>query len=180
MSRKVTLLNEMSNERSNYNINTERLIMRQFSEGDMEEFYEIVKKNEVGKWLGLGKGMTFEEAESYLNEIIKHWTKHNFGVWAVINKANEEIMGHCGLRYIDDTEDIEIIYLLDPKFWGIGYATEAGNEVIQYAFNYLGLDQLVARVRTSNSKSKKVIDKLGFEYIGDREYAGRTLSFYKM
>lgn len=180
MSNKETLLNEMSSERSNYNITTKRLIMRKFSEGDLEEFYEIVKKNEVGNWLGLGKGMSFEEAKGYVNEIIKHWTKHNFGVWVVINKANKAIMGHCGLRYIDDTEDIEIIYLLDPKYWGKGYATEAGNEAIQYAFNYLRVDKLMARVRTDNSKSKKVIDKLGFEYIGNREYAGRTLSFYKM
>lgn len=179
MSSKESLLNEISNEKSIYNIITKRLIMRKFSEGDMEEFYEIVKKNEVGKWLGLGKGMTFEEAEAYLNIIIKHWTKHNFGVWAVLNKTNEEIMGHCGLRYIDDAEDVEIIYLLDPEFWGKGYATEAGNEVIQYAFNFLRLDKLVARVRPDNSMSKKVIDKLGFEYIGDKEYAGRTLSFYK-
>lgn len=165
---------------SSNDIITKRLTLRKFSDRDMKKFYEIVKKNEVGEWLGIGKGMSFEEAEAYLNKIIEHWTKHNFGVWAVINKTNEEIMGHCGLRYIDETEDIEIIYLLDPNFWGKGYATEAGNEVIKYAFNNLRIDKLIARVRTGNSKSKRVIDKLGFEYIGDREYAGRTLSFYEI
>jgi len=155
-------------------------MMRLFTKEDIEEFYEIVKKNEVGKWLGLGKGMPFEEAEEYVTKIIKHWAKYHFGVWAVIDKTSEEIMGHCGLRYMDDTEDIEIIYLLDPKYWGKGYATEAGNEVIQYAFNSLQVNKLMARVRTNNSKSKKVMDKLGFEFIGDSEYAGRTLSYYRL
>lgn len=180
MRGKKTLLNEMSNEKSKYTIISKRIFMRKISKVDLGEFYEILKKNEVGKWLGLGKGMTFQEVERYVNKIIEHWDTHNFGVWAIINKATEEIMGHCGLRFIDDTEDIEIIYLLDPKFWGNGYATEAGNEAVQYAFNCLKVDKLTVRVRTGNSKSKKVIDKLGFEYIDDREYDGRTLSFYKL
>ncbi|WP_245833041.1 GNAT family N-acetyltransferase [Oceanobacillus timonensis] len=180
MNRKEPSFKKNGNEKSNANLITERLIMRQFSEKDIKEFYEIVKKHEVGKWLGLGKGMSLGEAEGYVNKMIKHWTEHQFGVWALINTDSEEIMGHCGLRFIDDTEDIEIIYLLDPKFWGKGYATEVGKEVIQYAFNYLGVDQLMARVRKNNRKSKKVIDKLGFEYMEDREYEGRILSYYKL
>jgi ribosomal-protein-alanine N-acetyltransferase len=180
MSREEIRLTEMSNEKSKEKIITKQFIMRKLTKADIEEFYEIVKKNEVGKWLGLGKGMSFEEAEQYVNKIIKHWTQHSFGVWGVINKSTEEIMGHCGLRYIDDTEDIEIIYLLDPKFWGKGYATEAGNTAIQYAFNSLKVNKLTARVRTNNSKSKKVIDKLGFKFICDRDYDGRLLSYYEL
>jgi ribosomal-protein-alanine N-acetyltransferase len=173
-------MNVMSNEIANGEIRTKRIFMRKFTKEDIKEFYEIVKKQEVGEWLGIGKGMSFEEAEGYVNKIIKHWTIHNFGVWAVTNESNKEIIGHCGLRYIDDTDDIEIIYLLDPKFWGKGLATEAGNVAVQYAFNSLKVDKLLARVRTNNSKSKNVINKLGFKFIGDREYDGRPLSYYEL
>lgn len=166
-------------ENSQLNINTQRILMRKPSTKDIKEFYEILKKNDVGQWLGIGKGMSFKEAEQYVNQIIKHWKQHNFGVWALINQSTEEMMGHCGLRYIDDTKDIEIIYLLDPKFWGNGYATEAGNAAKQFASNYLNIQNLIARVRTNNSKSKKVIDKLGFKFICDRDYNGRSLSYYK-
>ncbi|GGB37948.1 N-acetyltransferase [Lentibacillus populi] len=162
------------------NINTKRILMRKLSTEDIKEFYEIVKKNDVGNWLGIGNGMSFKETEQYVNQIIKHWKQHNFGVWALINQSTDEIMGHCGLRYIDDTEDIEIIYLLDPKFWGKGYATEAGNAAIQFAFNSLKIHKLIARVRTNNSNSKKVIDKLGFKFIYDRDYNGRRLSYYEL
>jgi|SRR5699024_205535 len=172
--------NKKINENPNMNISTKRILMRQLSVGDIEEFYEIVKKNNVGKWLGIGNGMSFEESEQYVNKIIKHWNKHNFGVWAVVNKSTKEIMGHCGLRYLDGTEDIEIIYLLDPRFWGMGYATEAGNAAINFAFNSLNIDKITARVRTNNIKSKKVIDKLGFQFIYNKAYDGRKLSYYEL
>jgi len=154
--------------------------MRKFTNEDIEEFYEIAKKGEVGEWLGLGKGMSFNEAREYIHKIITHWKNHHFGVWALTNKSNKEIMGHCGLRYIDGSKDIEIIYLLDPKFWGKGLATEAGSVAVRYAFNSLEVNKLTARVRTNNSKSKSVIDKLGFKFIEDRKYNGRILSYYEL
>lgn len=171
------IINEL--DETDKKIITERILMRQFNENDMEELYEIVKKNEVGQWLGLGKGMTIDETKDYLDKIISHWTTHNFGVWAIINLSNDEIIGHCGFRHIDDTEDIEIIYLLDPEYWGHGFATEAGKAAIQYALRILKVNNLTARVRNNNSKSKNVIDKLGFRFIVDKKYNGRILSYYK-
>lgn len=154
--------NKIMNENTNRNISTKRMLMRPLTVGDIEEFYEIVKKNNVGKWLGIGSGMSFEESRQYVKKIIQHWNKYSFGVWAVVNKSTKAIMGHCGLRYLDDTNDIEIIYLLDPKYWGMGYATEAGNAAVNFAFNSLKINKLIERVRKNNIKSKQVIDSLDF------------------
>lgn len=159
---------------------TDRIIMREFEENDIEELYDIVKKNEVGEWLGIGKGMRLNEAKDYLDKILTHWSTYNFGVWAVVNISNNQIMGHCGFRYIDNTEEIEIIYLLDPKYWDQGITTEAGKTALQYAFTILNVDKVIARVLINNSKSKKVIDKLGFKFIGDKNYNGRILSYYEL
>lgn len=161
-------------------ITTNRLMMRKFTSEDVEEFSEIANKDEVGQWLGLGRGMSFTEAEEYMSKMIAHWNSHHFGVWAITDKSNKEIIGHCGLRYIDDSEDIEIIYLLDPKHWGQGFATEAGSAAVQYAFHSLRVKKLLARVRKNNRKSKNVINKLGFKFTGDREYNGRVLSYYEL
>ncbi|GGP14722.1 GNAT family N-acetyltransferase [Oceanobacillus neutriphilus] len=172
--------NDVVNENLNMNLNTERILMRPFAAEDINEFYKIVKKNSVGKWLGIGKGMTVEEAEQYVNQIIKHWDQYGFGVWAAVNKSSGEMLGHCGLRYIDDTEDIEIIYLLDPAFWGMGYASEAAETVINFAFNSLHINKLTARIRINNVKSKRVIEKMGFQFIDDRSYNDRKLSHYTL
>lgn len=70
--------------------------------------------------------MTKEEAKIYVEKFVDHWNLYGFGVWAVLNKCTGEIIGHCGLRYVDQKEEeVEIMYLLDPASWGSGYATEA-------------------------------------------------------
>lgn len=166
--------------RNKQETDTKRLLLRKFHKEDVKEFYQIVRKHEVGKWLGLGKGMTYSESEDYLNKISDHWASHSFGVWAVTNKMNKDMIGHCGLRYINDTKEIELIYLLDPEFWGQGIATEAGIAVIQYAFHCLNVNTLFARVRINNNRSKNVINKLGFTYIEDKVFDGRILSYYKL
>lgn len=101
------------NEKS---MNTKRLYMRKPSLEDIDDFYQIVKKSEVGKWLAISRGMSLEETEQYIRKFIDHWDKNAFGVWLIFNHITEEMMGHCGLRYIAGTKEVEIMYLLDPKF----------------------------------------------------------------
>ncbi|KEK23103.1 GNAT family N-acetyltransferase [Bacillus gaemokensis] len=160
-------------------IRTERLFMRKPSIEDIDEFYEIVKNNEVDKWLAVSRGMSREEAEQYVGKLIEHWNQNGFGVWLVFNTTTGEMMGHCGLRYIDGTKDVEIMYLLDLKFWGNGYATEAAQAAIQYAFHTMKINRLIARIRSANDKSKNVLEKSGFKYTQDVNHEGHQLSYYE-
>ena len=66
-------------------------------------------------------------------QLISHWEQYGFGVWLLVNRNTGELLGHCGLRKIDETGEIEIMYLLDPEYWGNGYASEAAKASIQYA-----------------------------------------------
>ncbi|PEB51404.1 GNAT family N-acetyltransferase [Bacillus pseudomycoides] len=160
-------------------VHTKRIFMRKPSIEDIDEFYEIVKNNEVGKWLAVSRGMSRKEAEQYVGQFISHWEKNGFGVWFLFNHITGEMIGHCGLRYMDGTEDVEIMYLLDPKCWGNGYATEAVHASIQYAFQDLKVKKVVARIKLVNEKSKNVLEKVGFKYIKDVDYDGRQLSYYE-
>ena len=64
---------------------------------------------------------------------------------------------------------------LCPEFWGKGYATEAANAVIDYAFGQLHAEGLFAGHNPKNTVSGKILTKLGFEYIGDEFYAPTRL-----
>jgi len=145
---------------------------------DSNRIYEIVKHNEVGKWLAASKSMSYVETEQYVEKFVTHWKKEGFGIWVVINRLTDKVIGHCGLRYIDNTKDIELIYLLGKDDWGKGYATEAGQAVLDYGSQELKITQFHARVRINNHQSKHVLKKLGFEWINDRNYNGRCLSYY--
>ncbi|MFD3448921.1 GNAT family N-acetyltransferase [Microbacteriaceae bacterium 4G12] len=112
---------------------------------------------------------------------MNHWNEHNFGVWAVIHKFSGNIIGHCGLRYVNQTEeDIEIMYFLDPESWGRGYATEAAKASVQYAANSMKIRKLIARIKVANSNSKKVLETLGFQFTHDQDYQGKQLSHYEI
>ena len=50
-------------------------------------------------------------------QLISHWEQYGFGVWLLVNRNTGELLGHCGLRKIDETGEIEIMYLLDPEYW---------------------------------------------------------------
>lgn len=162
-------------------ITTERLYMRKLSLEDIDDIYNIVKKNTVGKWLAASRGMTKEEAKIYVEKFVDHWNQYDFGIWAVLNKFTGEIIGHCGLRYVDQKEeDIEIMYLLDPEFWGRGYAAEAAEASIQYATNSMEIKKLIARIKITNDKSKRVLETLGFQFAYDKDYGGKQLSHYEI
>lgn len=62
----------------------------------------------------------------------------------------------------------------------MGYASEAADSIIKYAFQSLKIEKLTARVRINNMKSKKVIEKLGFQFIDDKHYNNRKLSYFEL
>ncbi|MGM7682552.1 GNAT family N-acetyltransferase [Cytobacillus sp. Hm23] len=168
------------NEVNSDNIETTRLYLRRITHNDIESLYKIVKQNEVGMWLARGEGMSREETENYVENIVSHWNLYGFGVWAVIHKETDKLIGHCGLRYIDDTEDVEILYLINQQYWGNGYATEAANAAIGFAFKCLRIEKLFARVRTRNERSMKVLGKIGFTFLKNKDYNGRILSYFEL
>ena len=90
-------------------IHTKRLFMRKPIIEDVDQFYSIVKEEAVGKWLAKSKGMSKEEAKDYIMQLISHWEQYGFGVWLIVNRNTGELLGHCGLRKIDATGEIEIM-----------------------------------------------------------------------
>ncbi|WP_245308266.1 GNAT family N-acetyltransferase [Halalkalibacter urbisdiaboli] len=160
---------------------TRRLRLRKLTLMDVQNVFNVVKHEEVGMWLAIGKGMSLTETTDYVNVFLQHWTRYDFGVWAIIHHSTKEYLGHCGLRYVDDPDgDVEILYALSPEYWGNGFAVEAAMATIYYAFKNLQVNKLTARVKVSNVHSKKVIERLGFNYLIDKHYGGNELSYYEL
>jgi len=98
--------------------------------------------------------------------------EENFGVqyWPIFDLKSGELIGCCGLRPYNETL-YEIGFHLRPDFWRQGYAVEAANAAIDYAFKELHTDGLFAGHNPKNIASKHVLGKLGFQYIRDEFYA---------
>ncbi|WP_436864576.1 GNAT family N-acetyltransferase [Bacillus fungorum] len=161
-------------------IHTKRLFMRKPLIEDVNQFYSILKEEAVGKWLAKSRGMSKEEVNDYIGQLISHWEQYDFGVWLLVNRNTGNLLGHCGLRKVNETGEIEIMYLLAPEYWGNGYASEAVEASIQYAIETMNVKRIIARVKVANENSKKLLRKLGFTYTHDVDYSGRLLSYFEL
>ncbi|ACS33817.1 GNAT family N-acetyltransferase [Thermococcus gammatolerans] len=88
-------------------------------------------------------------------------------VFAIIKNEEKTLLGLIGLHNVDlHSGNAELGYFLGPEHWGKGYATEAVSLAITYAFEWLNLRKLYARVFSSNVASARVLEKNGFRLVG--------------
>ena len=113
-----------------------------------------------------------EECDGSFNRILKHWSEHGFGLWAV--EAQDHFAGILGLWHVrfaaSFTPAVEIGYRLMPSFWKLGVATEAGGAALRYGFEQLDLAEVVAYTVPANLRSRRVMEKLGMQYSEDFEH----------
>jgi ribosomal-protein-alanine N-acetyltransferase len=159
-------------------VETERLLLRPFTRDDLDVFASINADADVMRYIGDGKPQTRAQTEMRLNAILNHWDQHGFGLWALVDKTSNALIGFCGLQYLDNTAEIEIGYRFAKEFWGMGFATEAAGATLRYAFEVLGLDRIVAVVQPENFASQSVIEKIGLRYVKDAHFYNSDVEYY--
>jgi len=162
-------------------IETERLYLRHFDiEKDLKAYADIMGEYEVGKWLPKGEGHTVEETERFMKYILAHWEKYNYGIWAVVDKETDCLLGHCGLNYVKDLSEIEVLYAFGKHARGKGYATEAARASLEYAFEQVGLSSIIGLTKQGNTASMNVLQKIGLKYIKDIEVFNMDCKYFKV
>ncbi|SHJ01521.1 GNAT family N-acetyltransferase [Lutispora thermophila] len=163
----------------NNELETNRLYLRHFKAEDLDEYSKIMGQDEVGQWLPRGRGYTEEEVKKFLDSISKHWEEKEYGIWAVIEKNSGKIIGHCGLNYVKQNDEVEVLYGFGKEHWGLGYATEAAGAALVFGFDKIGLNRIVAFAKIENIASRRVIEKIGLKYIKDIEIFGMSCAYYE-
>ncbi|WP_432409551.1 GNAT family N-acetyltransferase [Wukongibacter sp. M2B1] len=146
---------------------TERLILRVLEPKDLDSVMNFWGNDEVMKYCG-GSSGNRELIGRAINNYMNSQRKRGFSAYAVILKETNEIIGACGYNYTQDGNEVELIYHFSKQYWGKGYATEAGKACIEYARENLHIDKIIASVDPKHYSSRKVLEKLGFEYIDMR------------
>ena len=106
------------------------------------------------------------------------WVLHGFGGWCVEERATRAVIGIAGLKRLEQGEDVEVGWIIEPSAWGRGYATEAAREVIQYAFEQIGALRAVAHIAPENAGSIAVARKLGMQ-LEQEAAVGTALVFVR-
>ena len=110
----------------------------------------------------------------YLEQNLKHWDDHGFGMWMLRDAATAAVIGRAIVRHLDveGVDEVEVGYGFMPEYWGRGLATEIARACIRIGRDQLGLDSMVAITRPANVASQRVMVNAGLVYDRDIIHAG--------
>ncbi|MDJ0743748.1 MAG: GNAT family N-acetyltransferase [Xenococcaceae cyanobacterium MO_167.B27] len=145
---------------------TKRLLLRHFTLEDAQDLAILYGDPVVRKFLGL---RNYEETLKSLEWIFKCYDKYGYGLWAVIHKADNKLIGRCGLiaQNIEGVREVEIAYMLSKDYWGQGIGTEAACAIRDYGFEIVGCKRMISLIDPDNIASCKVASKVGLTYEKD-------------
>ncbi len=163
------------------NLTTFRLCLSPVKTADYPAIASLNADPAVQRFLCLSKSPpTFEEALADLPCLLSTPAPTGGGLWCIRSRSTSDFLGLVLLLYTDDHTEVEFGYRLLPKFWGRGYATEAGRAVVNHAFGDLGLTALCAIIHPDNTASSTVAEKLGFAQKGHTTRLGFNLDHYML
>lgn len=140
------------------------LIMRPLAAGDVDAIATLWADPKITRYLpSRGAPIARENTEAVLAAFVEHWQQRRYGVWAIV-KNSSEVIGYCGLRYLDQLNEVELLYGLAKAHWGRGITTQAAQAAISYGFNIASLDRIIALALPENQASRRVMEKVGLRY----------------
>lgn len=140
---------------------TERLLLRELEYSDIDALSAILRDEET--MYAYNGAFSENETLNWLERQLARYKKYGFGLWAVILKESGEMIGQCGLTMQPwkDKELLEVGYLLNKKYWHMGYATEAAKACKMYAFETLDTSEVCSIIRDTNIPSRRVAERNG-------------------
>jgi len=155
---------------------TPRLILRRFNQGDLNDLFAYASVEGVGERAGWPHHKSLDESQLILDRFIKKGE-----VWAIVHRADNKVIGSIGLHHRSDESshqegDLVLGYVLGKAYWGEGNMTEAAECFLEEAFFRWNVPRIRVSHFKENNASERVIEKLGFIYEKDGTYVAALLN----
>ncbi|HEX2096880.1 MAG TPA: GNAT family N-acetyltransferase [Solirubrobacterales bacterium] len=158
-------------------IKTERLLLRRFSDEDLDDFVALHADPEVTRFI---RPLDRAEGEERLRKDDEEWRKRGHGFFAVAAKSSGEFLGRIAIKYWPQFDETELGWTLRRDAWGHGYATEAGAACRDWALANLDVPYLTAMIVPENTRSIAVAERLGFSRLREDELLGEKVVVYSV
>ena len=166
-------------------LSTDRLVIRDWTVDDAEAAFEIYGAEDVTHWLTPAMDRVGDVGA--MRAVLHAWQEAQpnlpppRGRWAVERKEDGAVIGGLGIRLLPPfEEDLELSWQLSPGVWGQGYASEAANALIAWAFTQ-DTDELFAVARPNNTRAIAVAKRLGMQWVGETDkYYNLRLQVYRI
>lgn len=158
---------------------TNRLIIRELTVENIPSLYQIYQNPEITKYqeslMDNDLQVEIERHTAYINNVYHFY---GYGLWGVFLKENNQLIGRCGIQnaIINEIEEIELGYLIDPSFWRKGYARECIDAVLNYAFNELSINRIVSVIDSRNIASLRLAEKV--HMVKESEFIKNERNYY--
>lgn len=160
-------------------LTTERLVLRQIGEGDLEPHMALLNTPAVMRYLG---GVQPREVIAAKHAASRaSFAAEGFGFMIMEERATDEFVGHCGMKRVDhplapNPGDHEIGWLVREDRWRMGYAYEAMRAVVDWGFAVTGAERIVALTCEANVASWRLMEKLGMERRPELDFNDPAMS----
>ncbi len=156
----------------NVSLRTERLLLRPWHDADTAAFAELAADAAVMEFLRALPDLA--ACEAWVAQARLHWRQHRFGQWVVELPGEAPFIGVVGLAQVayhaHFTPAVEVAWRLARAHWGRGYAGEAARAALDYGFDTLRLDEIVAVTVPGNWRSRRVMERLGMTRAPEEDF----------
>jgi RimJ/RimL family protein N-acetyltransferase len=159
-------------------LGTERLVLRQFREADLDAYAEMCGDAEVMRYIGPGQPLGRADAWRNLALMLGHWQLRGYGLWAVEERATGEMVGRIGCWNPEGWPGLEVGWMLRRRYWGRGFASEGARAALAHAFTRLGCRHVISLIRPGNAASVRVAEAIGERLEGHTELMGQEALVY--
>lgn len=147
-------------------LETQRLRLRTFNLGDTKFIIDLLNSPGWLQFIGDRNVKTEEQALTYLqNGPLKSYEQNGFGLSMVEKKEDATPVGMCGIIKRDNLDNPDIGFAFLPEFNGKGYGYEIASATLAYAKDQLNLPVISAIVMAENTRSIKLLEKIGLKFI---------------
>ena len=155
-------------------LETERLALRKMTQADFPALCEILQDEQI--MYAYEGAFSGEEAQTWLDRQLERYRDGGIGLWAVILKETDKMIGQCGLTWqkIPGETVLEVGYLFNRAYWHYGYAAEAARACRDYAFETLRAEKVYSIIRDTNALSQNVARRSGMTRVASfvKHYRG--------
>ncbi len=151
-------------------ITTERLLLRAFSEQDVDPLFDILQQSGILRYYPNSAPPPRETAARIVARQLAHWEEHGYGWWAVEFRDDPRLLGWAGLTYLPETGETEVAYLLRPEVWRRGLATEAAKAALGFGFDRFDFPFIIGLTHPENIASQRVLEKSGLCFVEEAVY----------
>lgn len=157
-------------------LETKRLILREYTFDDFDDLYEIVSDRETMKHYP--KPFDEEKTRNWIQWNVENYSIFGFGLWAVVLKENGKMIGDCGvtMQTINGKIKPEIGYHIHKDYQNKGYATEAAKKCKEFIFEKTTFNRIYSYMKYTNVASYSVAIKNGMKLVEEYEDSVNTIS----